>query len=331
MRSTWAVSAVFASGCFVDAFAPAQGGAGGQPPIPGGAGGVVEVGGAGAGGAAMGGAATGGAPAGGAGGSGASGAAGAQGGGGAGPCALDFGEGCEDCNEVGGDGCTTHVVDVGYHCAGETAPQLCAALSSIAFGDPVATPVYGSGGGSPGEMDCPANTAAVGLGFDFLADGRLESVRLRCSPVEFSDGGKLSWSSATGVADDFGGPYTEEVVVDCSQAQFFVGAELSRLANDTINSVALECAELQLEGDRIVFGPAVLLAPQGNVSTQVELRECSQPTDVVVGIHGREGLRIDEWELQCAPLIPGFCGDGVVTEPEDCDDPSDAGCVDCTD
>lgn len=300
------------------------------------------MGGAGAGGAAAGGAPTGGASTGGAsmggastGGAGGSGGAGAEGGGGSEPCVLDAGEGCEDCNEDPNDGCTGNVVDVGFNCEGAVAPQLCAALSTVVLGGPIQTTTpFGTNGGSPGEMLCPSGQVAVGLEFDF--DGaptttRVRAVRLRCASLSISGGGKVGWTSASAVNDDFGGgSFSSEVTNDCMMSQFLVGARLTR-DNDPIRSVALRCGELALQGDTLVVGPITELSAQGEVSAQVFVADCAQPSDVVVGIRGREGGRIDQWIFDCAPLVPGFCGDGVVTEPEDCDDPLDASCVDCTD
>jgi hypothetical protein len=159
---------------------------------------------------------------------------------------------------------------------------------------------------------------------------RLRAVRLRCATPSPSDGGKIGWASAAPVNDSFGGSFTSEGTLDCQMSQFLVGARLTR-DNDPIRSAALRCAELVLDGDQILIGPVTELAPQGLVGPQSFLSECVQPSDVVVGISGREGGLIDQWIFDCAPLTPGFCGDGVLTSPEECDDPANVECVACVD
>jgi hypothetical protein len=246
---------------------------------------------------------------------------------------LDAGEDCEDCNQDPNDGCTGNVVDVGFNCEGDTAPQLCAELSTVVLGQPIQTTVpFGGSGGMPGEMLCPSGQVAVGLELDFsnaLTTSRTRAVRLRCASLSISGGGQIGWTTATAVNDDFGGDgFNSEITNDCAMSQFLVGARLTR-DNDPIRSVALRCAGLVLQGDTILIGPITELPAQGEVGPEEFVADCAQPSDVVVGIRGREGGRMDQWIFDCAPLIPGFCGDGVVTEPEVCDDPFDVSCANC--
>ncbi len=124
------------------------------------------------------------------------------------------------------------------------------------------------------------------------------------SPVFFATGDITTTASVGGT----GGTLFND---DCPAGAAMVGFEGVVGADNYITQIAIVCATLRVEGDRVVTGATTTSPRRGiNPGTDVSLR-C--PADqLIVGFEGRAGGLIDQVRFACAPYTAPVADGGRV-------------------
>ncbi len=124
------------------------------------------------------------------------------------------------------------------------------------------------------------------------------------SPISFASSGVVTTASVGGT----GGVLFND---DCPSAAAMVGFDGVLGADGYITQLAIVCAALRVEGDRVVTGATTTSPRRGmNPGTEVSLR-C--PADqLLVGFEGRAGGLVDQVRFACAPYTASTADGGRV-------------------
>jgi len=240
---------------------------------------------------------------------------------------LDNDEVCDDGGLEDGDGCSaTCEIEPWYECPTVGVP--CLPVLALRWTMPGTTlpDLGGSGGGTDFDDDCAAligvsgtNTVIVGFEGNTATDGvAISRLGALCADIRLGPDGHIQWTNpktTTLQGNDDGITHDVQTCDADEVAAGFVGN-----AGNFVSGFDLICQPISHVDGALSFGTPHRLTTLGPANQMMKPLESCGSDQAVRAVVGKSGAVIDQMTMRCVPTTEVVCGDGVITDPETCDD-----------
>ncbi len=240
---------------------------------------------------------------------------------------LDVGEACDDGGRADGDGCSTSCsIEPWFECP--VAGERCHPVLALQWTAPgTDLPNLGGTGGTAFDEDCGAlpgldgpSSVIVGFrGTTSINDDSLASLSAACASIEIRPGGSIHWMNPMLTQEQGNSPSAAQPDVRLCDADE-VATGLDARAGNLVSGFEVICQAVTHTNGVLAFGTPRKLPLLGLMIDTAQPRAQCAPNAVMRAMIGRSGAAIDQLSATCVDTSEVVCGDGVVTDPETCDD-----------